>query len=165
MRYYLAAPLLLAAALLQASALSSFPILGVYPNLVLVLVVSWTVVRGQREGMIVVPLGGLCLGLFSSEPVGVALLAAAPVVLLAELREARLTQSDFLLALLLVLVSSMVYETVFLVSLRVMGESVQWWGSFLRVTLPAAIVNVLFTPPLYWLVWWRSTATRRVRSY
>jgi len=164
-RYYLAAPLLLAAALAQSSVLSSFPVLGVCPNLVLVLVVSWTVVRGQKEGMVVVPLGGLCLGLLSSQPVGVALLAAAPVVLLAELREARLTQSDFLLAVLLVLVSSLVYETVFLVILRVMGESVQWWGSFVRVTLPTAIVNVLFTPPLYWLVWWRSTATRRAHSF
>ena len=91
---YLAAPLLLAAALIQAAVMPSFPVLGAYPNLVLVLVVSWTVVRGQREGMVVVPIGGLCLGLVSSQPVGVALLAAAPVVLLAELREARLTQSE-----------------------------------------------------------------------
>ncbi len=164
MRYYLAVPLLLAAALMQSSVLSSFPVLGVYPNLVLVLVVCWTVVRGQNEGMVVVPLGGLCLGLLSSQPVGVALLAAAPVVLLAELREARLTQSDFLLAVFLVLVSSLVYETVFLVILRVMGDSVQWWGSFMRVILPTSIVNVLFTPPLYWLVWWRSTASRRALS-
>ena len=120
----------------------SFPVLGAYPNLVLVLVVCWTVVRGQQEAMVVVPMGGLCLGLVGSQPVGVALLAAAPVVLLAELREARLTQSDLLLAVALVLASSLVYEMVFLVILRVMGETVQWWGSFSRVILPTAIVNV-----------------------
>ena len=164
MSYYLAAPLLLAAALVQAAVMPSFPVLGAYPNLVLVLVVCWTVVRGQREGMVVVPIGGLCLGLVSSQPVGVALLAAAPVVLLAELREARLTQSDLLLAIALVLVSSLVYETVFLVILQVMGESVQWWGSFSRVILPTAIINSLFTLPLYWLVWWGSTRFRRAHS-
>jgi rod shape-determining protein MreD len=162
--YYLAVPLFLMAALVQSAVLPYFPVLGVCPNLVLVLLVCWAAVRGQREAMVVVPIGGLCLGLVDSQPVGVALLAAVPVVLLAELREARLTQSDFLLAVVLVLASSLVYETVFLVILRLMGESVQWWGSMSRVALPTAIVNALLMPPLYWLVWWSSRDIRRAHS-
>ena len=166
MRYVLAAVLLLFAALVQSSVLPYFPVLGVCPNLVLILIVCWTVVRGQKEAMVVVPIGGLCLSLVGSQPVGVALLAAAPIVLLAEVREARLTTSDLLLALALVLVSSLVYEGVLMVALRAAGETVSWGDGVRRVVLPTAIVNVLFTPPLYWLVWWRTTATRqRVRSY
>ena len=152
------------AALVQSAVLPYFPLLGVYPNLVLVLVVCWAVARGQGEAMVVVPIGGLCLGLVDSQPVGVALLAAAPVVLLAELREARLTQNDLLLAVVLILVSSLVYELVFLVTLRLMGESVQWWGSVFRIVLPTAIVNALIMPPLYWLVWLSSRDIRRARS-
>jgi hypothetical protein len=35
----------------------------------------------------------------------------------------------------------------------------------MRVVLPTAIVTVLFTPPLYWLVWSRSEKLRRIRAY
>lgn len=164
MRYYVAVPVFLAAALLQTTVLPVFPVFGVFPNVVLVTAVCWTVVRGQKEGMVVVPMAGICLGLFDSHPVGVAVLAAAPVVLLAELREARITQSDFLLALGLVLVASLVYEMVFLVTLRLTGETLEWWGSLARVVLPTAVVNTLFAIPLYGLVWWGSRDIRKAHS-
>jgi rod shape-determining protein MreD len=166
MRYVWAVPLLLFAALAQSSVLPYFPVLGVSPNLVLILVVCWTVVRGQKEATWVVLIGGVCLSLVGSQPMGVALLALTPIVLLSEVREARLAQSDFLIAVALVLVSSLVYEVVLMVALRATGETVGWADGMVRVVLPTAMVDALFTPPLYWLVWWRSMATRpRVRSY
>jgi rod shape-determining protein MreD len=164
MRYWLALPLLLTAALLQSAVMPSFPIFGATPNLVLIILVSWVVQRGQKEGLFVIPLGGLALGLVDGQPLGVALLAATPLILLAELREARLTESDILLSIVLVFVSAMVYETVFLVTLALRGETVQWWESFFWVVLPVSIVSSLFTPPLYWLVHWVSRDIRRARS-
>lgn len=165
MRYVLAAPLLLMTALLQTSVMPAFPIFGVAPNLVLILLVCWTVARGQREAMIIVPIGGICLSLLGSQPVGVALLASTPVVLLSELRTLRLTHSDFLLAVMLVFLSSLAYEAVFLVALRLQGETVGWFAAFLRVVLPTSIVSVLFTPPIYWLVSARSSGLRRARAF
>jgi rod shape-determining protein MreD len=166
MRYVLAALLLLMAALVQASVMPAFPVFGVVPNLVLALAVCWTVVRGQQEAMIVVPMAGLCLGLVGSQPLGVTLLATMPVVLFSELRALRLTPSDFLLTVVIVFLSSMVYEMVLLVALRLEGESVGWFAAFLRVVLPTGIVSVLFTPPLYWLVRSRSEGLRRrIRAF
>ena len=165
MRYVLAAVLLMTTALVQASAMPAFPVFGVVPNLVLAVAVCWTVVRGQQEAMIVVPMAGLCLGLVGSQPLGVALLATTPVLLFSELRTLRLTPSDFLLTVVIVFLSSMVYEMVLLVALRLQGETVGWFAAFLRVVLPTGIVSVLFTPPLYWLVWSRSEGLRRVRAF
>jgi len=165
MRYVLAFLLFTTAALIQTSFMPAFPVFGVVPNLVLALAVCWTVVRGQREAMIVVPVAGLCLSFAGSQPVGVATLAAMPVLLLSELRVLRLTPSDFLLTVALVFLSSLVYEAVLLVALRLQGETVGWLTAFMRVTLPTAIVSVLFTPPLYWLVWSRSEGLRRSRAY
>lgn len=164
MSYYVALPLLLLAAIAQTAIAPSFPVFGVFPNLVLIVAVCWTVVRGQKEGMIVVPLGGLCLGLLDDQPLGAAMLAAAPIVLLSEVREARLTQSDFLLATVLVFLSSLVYEIVFLAVLWLSGESVTWWGSFQRLVLPTAIVNSLFAAPLYAVVTWASRDIRSARA-
>ena len=165
MRYALAVPLFWLTAVVQTSVMPAFPVFGVVPNLVLALAVCWTVVRGQQEAMIVVPMAGVCLSLVGSQPLGVALLAMMPVLLLSELRALRLTPSDFLLTVALVFLSSLVYEMVLLVALRLQGETVGWLTAFLRAVLPTAIVSVLFTPPLYWLVWSRSEGLRRIRAY
>jgi rod shape-determining protein MreD len=164
MKYLLATLLLLMTALVQTSVLPAFPVFGVSPNLVLIFLVCWTVVRGEQEAMIVVPIGGLCLSFVGSQPVGVALLAATPVLLLSELAVLRLTGSDLLLTLVLVFLSSLLYESVLLVALRLEGETIGWLAAFLRVVLPTSIVSVLFTPPLYWFVWSRSEGLRRARS-
>jgi rod shape-determining protein MreD len=128
MRYVIAAVLVLLVAVAQTSALSSFRVLGVHANLMLVLLLSWAMVRGLEEAMVVVPMGGLALGLMDSQPLGAAMLALIPLVLLTEIREARIIQGDFLLAILLILLSTLAYEVVILITLQVTGETVQWWG-------------------------------------
>jgi rod shape-determining protein MreD len=163
MKYVIAAVLVLLAAAVQTSALTTFGILGVHVNLLLVLLLSWAMVRGLDEAMVVVPMGGLALGLMDGLPVGAALLALVPVVLLTEVREARIIEGDFLLAVLLILLSTLAYEAIILVTLRVSGETVQWWGTLTRVIVPAAIVNALLVPPVYGLLWLASRDLRSAR--
>jgi len=165
MRYVFATLALLLTALVQTSVMPAFPIFGVSPNLVLVLLVCWTVVRGRQEAMVVIPIGGLCLSLLGSQPVGVALLAAVPVLLLSEIGTLNLTPSKLLLALAVAFLSSLIYEAVLLVALRLEGDSVGWLAALVRVVIPTSIVNVVFTLPLYWLVWLRSGGLGKIRSY
>jgi rod shape-determining protein MreD len=164
-KYVLATLLLLLTALVQTSVMPAFPMFGVSPNLVLVLLVCWTIVRGRQEAMVVIPIGGLCLSLFGSQPVGVALLAAVPVLLLSELRALNVTPNHLLLALVVAFLSSLIYEVVLLVALRLEGDSVGWLTALVRVVVPTSIVNVLFTLPVYWLVWLRSGGLGKIRSY
>ncbi|MGA2285398.1 MAG: rod shape-determining protein MreD [Dehalococcoidia bacterium] len=165
MKYVFATLLLLLTALVQTSVMPAFPIFGVSPNLVLVLLVCWTVIRGRQEAMVVIPIGGLCLSLLGSQPVGVALLAAVPVLLLSELEALNLTPSNLVLALAVAFLSSLIYEAVLLVALRLEGDSVGWLAALMRVVIPTSIVNVVFTLPLYWLVWLRSGGLSKIRSY
>jgi len=159
-RYVIAAALVLLAAVAQTSVLPSFRVLGVHANLMLVLLLSWAMVRGLEDAMVVVPMGGLALGLMDGQPLGAAMLALMPVVLLTEIREARIIQGDFLLAILLILLSTLAYELIILITLRLTGETVQWWGTFARVIVPAAIVNALLVPPVYGLLWLSSRDLR-----
>jgi rod shape-determining protein MreD len=165
MKYVLAVVLFWFAAVVQTSVMPAFPVFGVVPNLVLALAVCWAVARGQQEAMVIVPIAGVFLGLLGSQSVGVVVLAMAPIVLLSELQALRLTPSNFLLTVAIVFLASVCYETVLLVGLLAQGETVDWPAAFLRVIVPTAIVSVLFTPPLYWLVWSRSQGLRRVRAY
>ncbi len=119
MKYVLAAFLLLMTALVQASVMPAFPVFGVVPNLVLAhgrLLDGRARAAAKRWSSSRWP--GLCLGLVGSQPLGVALLATMPIVLFAELRALRLTPSDLLLTVAIVFLSSMVYEMVLLVALR-----------------------------------------------
>jgi len=137
------------ACLAQVSILPQFSIFGVQPNVVIVLLVSWVAVRGQREAFLLIPAAGFMLGLLDSEPLGLAMLAFAPLILLTEVRELRLVESQLLPALGLVVVASLVYEGTILLTLAVTGERTGWPGSVLNVLVPVAIANVLLLLPVY----------------
>lgn len=161
MKYVIAVVVVLLVAVAQTSALTSFRVLGVHANLMLVLLLSWAMVRGLKEAMVVVPMGGLALGLVDGHPLGVAVLALIPLVLLTEIREARIIEGDFLLSIFVVLLATLAYELIILIVLRVTGETVQWWGTLARVVVPAAVVNALLVPPVYGLLWVGSRDLRR----
>jgi rod shape-determining protein MreD len=139
-------------ALVQVSVLPSFSLFGVHPNLLVILLVAWMSVRGQREAVLLIPVGGLVLGLLDSEPLGLAMLGLAPLILLTEIREMRLITSDLLPAVVLVALATASYEITVLVTLAVEGEHLNWLRSVLDVLVPAAIANVLLLLPVYGIV-------------
>jgi rod shape-determining protein MreD len=76
-KYLLAALLLLPAALLQVTLAPRLEIAGAFPNLVLLAVVGWTLLRGAGAGIGWAVAGGLLLDLLAPGPLGVHALALA----------------------------------------------------------------------------------------
>lgn len=140
------------AALVQAAVMPSFSIFGAQPNLVLALLVAWLIVRPRREGLLLVPAAGMMVGLLDGEPLGLAMLALTPLILMAEVRDLRLVESDLLPALVLAAAGTLVYEAIVLLTLAVTGERLDWLASVLDVLVPAAIANALLLLPIYGLV-------------
>jgi rod shape-determining protein MreD len=152
------------AALAQAAVMPSFSIFGVQPSLVIVLLVAWMSIRGQREALFLIPAAGFVLGLLDGEPLGLAMLALAPLVLMTEVREWRRVESDLVPALVLTVAGTLVYETTVLLSLAVRGEQVSWLASSVDVLVPAAIANVLLLLPVYAVIRLASLDLRRPRA-
>ncbi|OGO49338.1 MAG: rod shape-determining protein MreD [Chloroflexi bacterium RBG_16_68_14] len=140
------------AVIAQVSILPFFSIFGVQPNLVIVLLVAWMAVRGQREVLLLVPAAGLVQGLLDSQPLGLAMLALAPIILMTEVREQRWVESDLVPALVLAALATLVYEATILLTLAVTGEHLDWLASVLDVLVPAAIANALLLLPVYGLI-------------
>jgi len=161
MRYYIGVPLVVFLALAQTASLPLFSLFGAHPNLVLILLVGWATVRGQAEAMVLIPVAALALGLLDSHPLGLHLLALAPLALLTGGRQMGFIQADFLMALALAFAATLAYEGIFLVILRLTGESLNWWGNLSQVVIPAAIANTLLILPVYWLVWLGSADRQR----
>lgn len=149
MRYLLVTPLLFLAALVQASVLPSVRVLGIMPNLILVFVVAWAMIRGPDDAVPAVVLGGLSLGLFSAQPLGLAILALLPIVPLATLRDLHLLQSNFLLTVPVLIVATLLYFCVMLIGLALVGDGVPPLLAARRLLFPTLVGNSLALALLY----------------
>lgn len=161
MSYYIGLPLVFLAALAEASVLPMFRVAGLQPNLLLVLLVAWLVVRGPAEAFVLVLTGGLALGLVDGAPLGTALLALAPLFLLQELRGRHLREGGLGLALLFLLAMTLAYNLVYLAVFSVQGEAGAWQAALGRVVLPTAFLNAVLLLPVYALVLLASRDLRR----
>jgi rod shape-determining protein MreD len=153
------------AALCQVSVMPSFSIWGVHPNLLIAILVAWIAVRGRREALILIPLAGLALGLLDGEPLGLAMLALAPLILLTDVQELHVIESSLLPAVALVALATLSYESAILLTLAIAGEQLDWLASMLDVLVPAVIANVLLLLPVYGIVRLASWDKRQQRAF
>lgn len=149
------------AALAQVAILPAFSIFGAQPHLPLVLLIAWMAVRRRREVLLLIPVAGFAQGLLDSEPLGLAMLALAPLILMTDVPELRLVDSSLLPAVVLTALATLVYEGTFLITLAVTGTRPDWLTSVLDVLVPAIIANVLLLLPVYGLVRLASVDLRR----
>jgi len=151
----------LVAVVAQMSILPAFSIFGVQPGLVIVLLVAWMAVRGRRETLVLIPAAGFVLGLLDSQPLGLAMLALAPLTVMTDIRERHFVESDLLAGVVLVAVATLVYEATILVSLAVRDEQPDWLASVLDVLVPVTIANTLLLLPVYGVIRLASVDVRR----
>ena len=153
MRYVLGGAAAFFLAMFQASSVEQIHVLGVIPNLLLVTLVCWLVVRGLDDVMPMVAVTGITLAFVGLQAPGLVLLALllaiAPAGLL---REMHVVSNDLLLAVALVAVASLIYETVMLSSVLVTGGVFDVRGGFSDAVLPATLVNVCMAPVVYVLM-------------
>ena len=149
MRYWTGAAVALFLALLQASSIEQFKVVGVTPNLLLVLLVSWLVVRGLDDVLPMIAVAGTTIGFVGLQTPGLVLLALLPIVGLGLLREMHVIHSDLLLVLAFVAAATGAYESIIVASLVATGGGYDVVAALRSAVIPAAIVNVIITPPVY----------------
>jgi cell shape-determining protein MreD len=149
MRYWIGGVLAVFLALLQAASIEQFKIIGVAPNLMLVLLVAWLVVRGLDDVLPMLFVAGVTLGLVGSQTPGLVLLALLPIAAFGVVRELHVVHSDAVLVLGLVLASTVAYELILLLSVMATGGVLDVRTAFVHAVVPAALVNVVLALPVY----------------
>jgi uncharacterized membrane protein YjgN (DUF898 family) len=163
MRYWTGAAIALFLALLQASSIEQFKVLGVTPNLLLVLLVSWLVVRGLDDVLPMIAVAGVTIGFVGLQTPGLVLLALLPIAGLGLLREMHVIHSDLVLVLAFVLAASVAYELIIVASLMVSGGGYDVMAALRSDIVPSAIVNVAITPFVYVVMRFAKPSLRRNR--
>lgn len=150
-------------ALIQAVLLSRVNLWGARPDLMLLVVLSWTVVRGAEEGLVWGFIGGLIIDLFSGGPFGATMLALLAVAFLAGQPWAQGIGSPVIRLLLLALLTVTVYHLVLLVVLAWTGYVVNSGEALLRVAGPSALFNAVLSPFVHRPLDWLERRTRQER--
>ena len=114
---------------------------GVHPDLVLILIIGWIILRGLGEGLVWALIGGVCLDLVSGAPFGVFTLTTLLVALAANLSHGRVFGSSIVLPLSLTFPLSLLFNGLALFFLTLLGRPIVWSDAFFNVLLPVAIFN------------------------
>lgn len=129
-----------------------------HPDLVVLLVIGWTILRGFPEGFTWAVLGGLSLDLISGAPFGVFTAAILIVMLMTNLFHGRVFGSSVIIPLSLTFPLSLLFNSSAVLLLYVLGRPTDWNAALAGVLIPAAIfdtVVMLFVfPALYLLNRW-----------
>jgi rod shape-determining protein MreD len=144
--------LLLLLALLQATVVPALPFLEVRPDLVLLIILVWTMVRGLGEGAIGAFVGGIALDALSTFPLGshalVLLLVILPLGWLAEPRY----RGNLLLPIVGTFLATILYNVLLLTLSQILGLAPAWGPSLWRIVLPLALTEAILTPLVYWIL-------------
>ena len=153
--YYFLAVLMLLGGLAQSAMIPHIQVAGVYPDLMLILVVSWSLLRGLREGFIVALMAGLILDMLSGAPFGLFTISLACASVLSGLSVMSPVRSQAAMAMVAVVLSTLCYYAISLFMLYMGGRPVPWLETLVRVVLPSTVMNlavaVLVFPFVRWL--------------
>ena len=152
---YLTLLILAVTVIVQGTLLVRFRFFGASPNLLLVVVVCWSLLHSVSEGLVWAFAGGIGVDLIAGLPLGSTSLALMPTCFLAGLGRSSIFTNSVLLPALLVALATPIFGWINLILLSVYGVPVDWMGSTLRVILPELALNVLLVlviyPALRWL--------------
>ncbi len=128
---------------------SQVTILGVCPNLVLVLTVACTLLMGTRIGVIAALAGGLVLDALSGASFGISTLAMVVIALITGVGETNLFRSVRLLPYVAVSLGTFVYCAIVLALMGIGGRSLPWGSMMWYVTAPLIVVNTALMVVVY----------------
>lgn len=141
-------PIVIVAAIIQTSILPRFPIFGLIPNLMLLIVVSWSILRGPNHGMGWAVIGGLALDLASGSLIGITSVSLLFAAVVAGLGYHRI-KGHFVFSTFISLMSITVYHMIYLPLLAIMGHTVYWAEMLQQIVIPLIIIHILLLPVVY----------------
>jgi rod shape-determining protein MreD len=138
-------------AVVQCTALASF-LTGPRPDLVLLVVLAWSIARGVTEGAIFGILGGLALDVLSAGPFGLFTVLLGAIGTLAAIGEANLFRGSLPLYVVTAALVTMIYYIGVALGLQVSGLETYGFARFVQQVVPGSLWNALMMPFFFVLV-------------
>ncbi len=148
---YLLLALVAIAALIHVTWLPRLP---VRPDLMLALVVAWSLLRGLEEGLLWAFVGGVLLDLLSAGPFGAFTIGLLVAALIGGIVHRTVFTSGFFWPTATMIATTLLFHPMYLAVVNVAGLKVPW-SAVSQVIVPVLVWNVvillLLLAPLAWL--------------
>jgi rod shape-determining protein MreD len=147
----IAAGLLSVGALLQSVEGTSLPLVRGRPDLVLVVVLAWSMLRGAGEGAFVGFLGGVLLDSVTYTPFGINAALFGLLGYFTGLPEVNAYRGNLPYFLFTTCVATFAYHTLYFLILQALGNSMPPLIETYATAVPASLLNALLVAPVFLL--------------
>jgi rod shape-determining protein MreD len=151
LRLVIATGLLFFAALVQSVMGPSLPIVRGRPDLVLVVVVAWSMLRGSGEGAFVGFVGGVLLDSVGYTQFGINTSLLGLLGYCTGLPPVNAYRGNLPYFLGVTVLATLAYHTLYFLLLQALGTSMPPLIQTYATALPAALLNALLVPPVFLL--------------
>ncbi len=166
MSLYFGIPILLLAAVLQSVWVDGIRVIGGRPDLVLLLVVTWSIIRGANEGALWGFIGGMFCDLLSGSGFGLWTVSLTAVGLLVGQPWVHSLGPTVIRLALMSAVGTLFGHLVLLLTMSLLGYAVEIGRGIQTVAGPAAVLNLLLSPFAFsFLVWFHQRSGRRLGGF
>jgi cell shape-determining protein MreD len=142
-------PIMLFAAILQSSLVSNFTLLSGMADLVLVVIIAWTIDGRVKYAWVWAALGAVFVSLFSALPFFVYVISYGLIAWIAYIFHRRIWQAPLLIMLGVTLLGTVIEQVLSMLILQLNGTPLSFLTGFTRVTLPSVLLNLLVALPIY----------------
>jgi len=149
MAILLAFPVLILSLVAQMVVLSRIYLLHGTADIILLVLIAWSLQEKARSIWIWVIIGGLLIGFVSATPSYIYLLSYLVIILIVRLLRRRVWQTPLLAMLVVTILGTFILQLFIIVGLKVTGQPITWQESLSLITLPSVILNLLLALPVY----------------
>ncbi|MGC9350015.1 MAG: rod shape-determining protein MreD [Anaerolineae bacterium] len=166
MSLYFGVPILLIAAVIQSTWLEGFRVLGGRPDLVLLLAVTWSIIRGADEGAMWGFVGGLFCDLLSGGALGLWTVSLTAVGLIAGQRWVHSLGPTVIRLALMSAFGTLVGHLILLSAMMLLDYPVDVGRALQTTAGPAALLNFLLSPFAFsFLVWFHQRSRSEMGGF
>lgn len=117
-------------------------------------VVSWSLLRGAREGIVWGFIGGLALDSLSGATLGSCTFTLVLVAYIASLGQLTIYRTSPLFPSITALVTNILHDCILLIVLSLTGHAAAWYQALRQVILPTALLSALLMPLVHRALGW-----------
>jgi len=138
--------------ILQSAVISQITLLFGCADLVLVVLAIWALRSETIVAWVLAAIAGVMVSFVSKMPWTVVFVGYSLVIWLSQLFRRRVWQAPLLAVFSVIFIGTLVMNILALLVLNLMGRSIPFGESLGLIVLPSALLNLLFTIPVYVIV-------------
>ncbi len=150
--YLISIPTLIIAAMVQTVVLGRVQLVNGKADLVLLVIIAWSLNQRVRSAFFWAILGGLIIGFISATPFYLPILIYLSITVGLRLFIRQVWQAPLLAMFAATIIGTLLQHMVFFITTRTTGASFTLLESLNLVTLPSLLLNLLLSLPVYALV-------------